>query len=63
MPAPLTAVCAAATLMLSGCATATGPAYRPQASDKSAGYADEQIDATRYRVSFSGDTGTTRAQV
>ena len=59
------AACAAAILMLSGCATATatGPAYRPQASDEGAGYADEQIDATRYRVSFFGDTETTRAQV
>ena len=59
------AVCAASFLMLSGCTTttATVPAYRPQASDKGAGYADEQIDATRYRVSFSGDTETTRAQV
>src|SRR6266550_1234187 len=59
------AVSAAAILMLAGCTTmtATVPAYRPQASDKGAGYADEQIDATRYRVSFSGDTKTTRAQV
>ena len=57
--------CAAAILMLSGCATATAtaPAYRPQASDEGPGYADAQIDATRYRVSFSGDTQTTRAQV
>ena len=59
------AACAAAILMLSGCATAPapGPAYRPQASAEGAGYADEQINPTRYRVSFSGDTETTRAQV
>lgn len=59
------AVCAAAILLLSGCATATAPAptYRPQASNDGAGYADEQISATRYRVSFIGDTETTRAQV
>ena len=58
-------LCGASFLMLCGCATttATVPAYRPQASDKGAGYADERIDATRYRVSFSGDTETTRAQV
>jgi hypothetical protein len=57
--------CAAGVLLLSACATATatGPAYRPQASDEGAGYADEQIGATRYRVSFSGDAETTRAQV
>ena len=59
------AAAAAAILMLSGCAAAiaTRPAYRPQASDHDTGYADEQITATRYRVSFSGDTDTTRAQV
>ena len=57
--------CTVAILMLSGCATATAPAptYRPQASNEGVGYADEQISATRYRVSFVGDTETTRAQV
>jgi hypothetical protein len=61
----LAAACAAAILMLSACATPTAPApaYRPQATAEGAGYADEQIDATRYRVSFSGDTETTRGQV
>ena len=39
------------------------PAYRPQASAEGAGYSDEKIDATRYRVSFSGDNETTRGQV
>ena len=59
------AACAAAILMLSACATATAPApvYRQQASDEGAGYIDEQISATRYRVSFSGDNQTTRGQV
>ena len=60
-----TAACAASFVLLSACATATatGPAYRPQASEKGIGYSDEQITPTRYRVSFSGDTETTRAQV
>jgi len=59
------AACAVAILMLSGCATAPAPApvYRPQASGEGVGYADGQINATRYRVSFSGDTETTRGQV
>ena len=59
------AACAAAILMLSGCATSTAsaPAYRPQASGEGAGYADQQINATRYRVSFVGDTQTSRGQV
>ena len=57
--------CATAILLLSGCATPNAPApvYRPQASTEGSGYADEQISATRYRVSFSGDTETTRGQV
>jgi len=51
--------------MLSGCATSTAnaPTHRPQASDESAGYADQQINATRYRVSFAGDNQTSRGQV
>ena len=57
--------CTVATLVLSGCATASAPAptYRPQVSNEGAGYADEQISAIRYRVSFVGDTETTRAEV
>jgi hypothetical protein len=59
------AACAAAILMLSGCATPTAnvPTYRPQASSEGVGYADGQISTTRYRVTFSGDTETTRGQV
>jgi hypothetical protein len=62
------AACAAAILMLCGCATPaanvpTYPTYRPQASEDGAGYADQQINATRYRVSFAGDTQTSRGQV
>src|SRR5258708_7582287 len=57
--------CTVAILMLFGCATASAPAptYRPQASNDGAGHADQQISATRYRISFVGDTETTRAQV
>jgi hypothetical protein len=56
--------CTAAILMLSGCATsAPVPTYRPQTFNEGVGYADEEISAIRYRVSFVGDTETTRAQV
>jgi len=59
------AACAVAVLMLYGCASssANAPTYRPQASDEGAGYADQQINATRYRVSFAGDNQTSRGQV
>jgi hypothetical protein len=55
------AACAAACLLLGACAT--GPAYRPRASEAGIGYSDEQISPTRYRISFSGDNETTRTQV
>jgi len=51
----------AAALLL--CACATGPVYRPKASEAGIGYSDERIAPDRYRVSFSGDVETTRAQV
>jgi len=50
-----------AGLMLSACAA--GAVYRPQGSEKDVGYSDQQITLTRYRVSFSGDPDTSRAQV
>jgi hypothetical protein len=45
------------------CACATAPIYRAKTSETGIGYSDEQISATRYRVSFSGDNETTRPQV
>ena len=53
------ALCAG--LILSACAA--GAVYRPQGSEKDVGYSDQQITLTRYRVSFSGDPDTSRAQV
>ena len=47
--------------LLSACATA--PVYRPKASDDGIGYSDEPLGGGHYRVSFSGDAETTRAQV
>jgi hypothetical protein len=50
-----------AALLLGACAA--GAVYRPQSSEKDVGYWDQQITLTRYRVSFSGDSDTSRAQV
>ena len=51
----------AATLALSACATATP--YGPAGVDSRYGYAEQRVDADRYRVSFSGNSVTTREQV
>lgn len=48
-------------LVLAACAT--GPAYKPKGPGEIVGYADEQLAANRYRVTFSGGTGTRREQV
>lgn len=52
---------AAATLALSACATATP--YGPAGVDSRYGYAEQRVDADRYRVSFSGNSVTSREQV
>ena len=51
----------AATLALPACATATP--YGPAGVDSRYGYAEQRVDADRYRVSFSGNSVTTREQV
>jgi len=48
-------------LSLAGCQT--GPAYAPQTSPNSSGYADKQLATNRYRVSFHGNSATSREQV
>jgi hypothetical protein len=52
---------AAATLALSACATATP--YAPAGYGSRYGYAEQRIDADRFRVSFSGNSVTSRDQV
>ncbi|MFA4892800.1 hypothetical protein [Brevundimonas sp.] len=52
---------ATAALALSACATATP--YGPAGVDSRYGYAEQRIDADRYRVSFSGNSVTSRDQV
>jgi len=51
----------AAALALSACATATP--YGPAGVDSRYGYAEQRLDADRYRVSFSGNSVTSREQV
>lgn len=48
-------------LLLAGCAT---PApYAPQTHQGGAGYSDERLAQNRYRVTFTGNSATPRAQV
>ena len=58
-----TAIAAAALLALAACTTPTP--YQPLASGTpvSGGYADQALDATHFRVSFSGNDMTPREQV
>ncbi|MEY4556174.1 MAG: hypothetical protein RL093_1293, partial [Pseudomonadota bacterium] len=51
----------AAALALSACATATP--YGPAGVDSRYGYSDQRVDADRYRVSFAGNSVTSREQV
>lgn len=55
------ALAATAALALSACATATP--YGPAGLDSRYGYADQRIDQNRFRVSFSGNSVTSREQV
>lgn len=52
---------AAAALAVSACASVTP--YAPAGQDGRYGYADQRISSDRYRVSFSGNSVTTRDQV
>jgi hypothetical protein len=52
----------AALAILAGCTTATP--YQPLGSTRTqGGYVDQQLDATHYRVSFFGNSLTSRQQV
>lgn len=55
-------VAAAAALALSACATATP--YQPAGfNGQRGGYAEQRLEANRYRVAFAGNSVTTREQV
>ncbi|MBA4803663.1 MAG: hypothetical protein H2038_03310 [Brevundimonas sp.] len=55
------AVLVSAALALSACATATP--YGPAGGGSRYGYSEQRIDADRYRISFAGNSVTTREQV
>lgn len=59
----LTALAAAlaGSAALAGCMTATP--YQPATNSSRLGYAEEQIEANRFRVSFAGNTITSRETV
>jgi hypothetical protein len=48
-------------LALSGCATPA--AYAPRQSGQSTGYTDRELAPNRYRVTFTGNSATSREQV
>jgi hypothetical protein len=50
-----------AALALSACATATP--YGPAGVDSRYGYSEQRVDADRYRISFAGNSVTSREQV
>ena len=52
---------ATAALALSACTTATP--YGPAGVDSRYGYSDQWVDADRYRISFAGNSVTSREQV
>ncbi|CAN5411197.1 hypothetical protein BH09PSE1_BH09PSE1_27250 [soil metagenome] len=52
---------AVAALALSACATATP--YQPSAGGRMGGYAEQRLENDRYRVSFSGNSVTSREEV
>lgn len=52
---------AAAALALSACATATP--YGPAGPNSRYGYSEQRIDSDRYRISFAGNSVTSRDQV
>ncbi len=48
-------------LLLGACAQT--PVYAPQASERGAGYAEQQLDRNNYRVTFTGRRTTSRQRV
>jgi hypothetical protein len=57
----LTLVAGIGLLSLTACETPS--AYAPQTSSRSEGYADRQLASNRFRVSFHGNSATSREQV
>ena len=57
----LTVIAGLALLGLTACETPS--AYAPQTSPRSEGYSDKQLASNRFRVSFHGNSATSREQV
>jgi hypothetical protein len=54
---------AAVLLALGVAACATGPTYRPRGPGDVVGYTDQRLTQNRFRVTFSGHSGTRREEV
>lgn len=61
MPACRIAIALAAAAVLSACATSTG--YAPAAKEGGYGFSEQRINADRYRVTFRGNSYTSRETV
>lgn len=61
LPVRIAIVATLATLWLAACAS--GPVYKPKGPGEYSGYTDERLAENRYRVTFSGNSGTPREQV
>lgn len=61
LPAKSALIAAAAALTLGACATATP--YQPAGPSGYGGYAEQRLEANRFRVSFAGNSVTSRDQV
>lgn len=55
--------CAAVALLLGGCATPATTPYRPALDANDQGYQEQRIEANRYRVTFTGNSVTSREAV
>lgn len=59
----LLALALAVGLLGLAAACATGPVYRPRGPGELVGYTDTRLTENRYRVTFTGSTGTRREEV
>lgn len=57
----LSGLSAIALVLAAACAT--GPAYKPMGPGETTGYTDTQLAPNRYRVTFTGSSGTSRPDV
>src|SRR6185503_19576191 len=60
---PVKAAVAALLVALGISACATGPVYRPRGPGEVVGYSDQRLTQNRFRVTFTGNSGTHREEV